>query len=157
MCSRVVNLLCFYGFTTALAVGYLLIWTAYLVNDVGQLFPQHHWQVSSVRSQSMFGNCTTFYLDIWSNIGVQVRKLFEPSRYPNAAVLPVFDQYFGHERHYGREGHGSVTRWHRGERVLQKEAWQSWLGQPYAVPAGTALGRHFPNTVREDRQSRWIG
>ena len=97
MSSRVVNLLFFYGFTTALAVGHLVTLTVYLMNDVGQLFSQH--QVSPVRSQPMFGNCTTFYLDIGSNIGVQVRKLFEPSCYPKVTVLPVFDQYFGQERH----------------------------------------------------------
>ncbi|CAL6339249.1 unnamed protein product [Bathycoccus prasinos] len=30
-----------------------------------------------------------------SNIGVQVRKLFEPEKYPGAPLLPIFDMYFG--------------------------------------------------------------
>ena len=29
------------------------------------------------------------------NIGVQIRKLFEPERYPNASILAVYDKYFG--------------------------------------------------------------
>jgi cell division protein FtsL len=45
-----------------------------------------------------FSHCRQVYLDVGSNIGVQVRKLFEPSRYPHAEVLPLFDQYFGVRR-----------------------------------------------------------
>jgi hypothetical protein len=43
----------------------------------------------------LFENCTHFYLDIGSNIGVQIRKLFEPAHYPESLVLPIFDKYFG--------------------------------------------------------------
>jgi hypothetical protein len=46
-----------------------------------------------------FSKCRLVYLDVGSNIGVQVRKLYEPTRYPNAEVLPIFDQYFGRHRH----------------------------------------------------------
>ena len=38
------------------------------------------------------------YLDVGSNIGVQVRKLFEPDKYPEAPVLPVFSEVFGDDR-----------------------------------------------------------
>lgn len=48
--------------------------------------------------KSEFAHCKQIYLDVGSNIGVQIRKLFEPSRYPNAEVLPIFDQYFGTNR-----------------------------------------------------------
>jgi GR25 family glycosyltransferase involved in LPS biosynthesis len=40
-------------------------------------------------------DCASIYLDVGSNIGVQVRKLFEPERYPEAPLLQVFDQLFG--------------------------------------------------------------
>jgi FkbM family methyltransferase len=43
------------------------------------------------------------YLDIGTNIGVQIRKLFEPSRYPEAEVLPIFDKHFGHMRNKSRD------------------------------------------------------
>lgn len=39
--------------------------------------------------------CRHLYLDIGSNIGVQVRKLFQPTLYRNAPVLKLFDNYFG--------------------------------------------------------------
>jgi len=32
-------------------------------------------------------------------VGVQVRKLYQPELYPEAAVLPIFEQYFGSGRH----------------------------------------------------------
>ena len=39
--------------------------------------------------------CGHVYLDVGSNIGVQVRKLFEPEKYPGAPILPHYDQLFG--------------------------------------------------------------
>ena len=39
--------------------------------------------------------CCGVYLDVGSNIGVQVRKLFEPAHYPGSPILPVFDEHFG--------------------------------------------------------------
>ena len=43
-------------------------------------------------------NCTLFYIDVGTNIGVQIRKLYEPLRYSNAPVLAIFDKYFGDRR-----------------------------------------------------------
>ena len=59
-------------------------------------------------------DCDHIYLDVGSNVGLQIRKLFEPERYGclrrgNATVCrrdamnrsspiqPIFDRYFGHE------------------------------------------------------------
>jgi len=39
--------------------------------------------------------CQHLYLDAGTNIGVQIRKLFEPEKYPGSLVLPIFDKYFG--------------------------------------------------------------
>ena len=39
--------------------------------------------------------CQHVYLDVGSNIGVQLRKLYEPRLYPHAQVLPIFDRLFG--------------------------------------------------------------
>ena len=46
--------------------------------------------------------CYHVYLDIGSNVGVQVRKLFQPELYPGSRVLKVFDETFGkpNERNY---------------------------------------------------------
>ena len=42
--------------------------------------------------------CTAAYLDVGTNIGVQLRKLFEPHRFEGAPVLPVFSAAFGEDR-----------------------------------------------------------
>lgn len=39
--------------------------------------------------------CRKIYLDVGSNIGVQVRKLFEPAKFPHAKVKGIFNQHFG--------------------------------------------------------------
>lgn len=49
-------------------------------------------------SQWFYG-CTYVYLDVGSNIGVQIRKLFEPEKYPGAPVLEIYDEVFGKDRH----------------------------------------------------------
>ena len=35
------------------------------------------------------------FLDLGTNTGVQIRKLYEPHLFPNASVLPIFDKFFG--------------------------------------------------------------
>jgi FkbM family methyltransferase len=40
-------------------------------------------------------SCKLIYLDLGSNIGVQIRKFYEPEKYPKATVLPLFAQHFG--------------------------------------------------------------
>ena len=49
------------------------------------------------RLDSLFAShaCTHAYLDVGSNLGVQIRKVYEPHKYPNAPVLTVFDEAFG--------------------------------------------------------------
>ena len=44
---------------------------------------------------NILDGCYHIYLDVGSNIGNQIRKLFEPEKYPNAPLLTKFDQYFG--------------------------------------------------------------
>jgi len=43
--------------------------------------------------------CENIYLDFGTNIGVQIRKLFEPHKYPKALVTQVFDSVFGEVKH----------------------------------------------------------
>jgi len=40
-------------------------------------------------------DCQHFYVDMGTNMGVQIRKLYEPAKYPGAKVLPIFDKHFG--------------------------------------------------------------
>lgn len=50
---------------------------------------------NKTNSQEMFKGCKKFYIDMGSNIGVQIRKLYQPEYYPNSPVLQIFENYFG--------------------------------------------------------------
>ena len=39
--------------------------------------------------------CDFIYLDVGTNVGIEIRKLFEPHLYNKSDVLEVFDTYFG--------------------------------------------------------------
>ena len=47
------------------------------------------------KGKNMLDGCYHVYLDVGSNIGVQVRKLYEPELYPEADVHAVFNYQFG--------------------------------------------------------------
>ena len=64
----------------------------YKTNTI-QIKNKYQEEKSNIYTQ--FKNCTLFYLDMGTNIGVQIRKLFQPEHYPNSPVLPMFDQHFG--------------------------------------------------------------
>eukprot|EP00933_Yihiella_yeosuensis_P078342 TRINITY_DN896_c0_g1_i1.p1 TRINITY_DN896_c0_g1~~TRINITY_DN896_c0_g1_i1.p1 ORF type:complete len:302 (+),score=58.65 TRINITY_DN896_c0_g1_i1:91-996(+) len=48
--------------------------------------------------------CTSIYLDVGSNIGVQVRKLYEPEKFPGALILPLFQKKFGQAEQRQKNG-----------------------------------------------------
>ena len=56
-----------------------------------------------MRSNILDG-CYHVYLDVGSNVGIQIRKLFEPSKYPDAAVHPIYDLNFGTFENRQRDG-----------------------------------------------------
>merc|ERR1719431_2024452 len=40
-------------------------------------------------------NCLHVFIDLGSNRGLQIRKLYEPHNFPLAPVLPLYEKYFG--------------------------------------------------------------
>ena len=52
-------------------------------------------ETSILRKPNLLDGCYHVYLDVGSNIGVQVRKLFQPAEYPGAAAIKVFQEAFG--------------------------------------------------------------
>ena len=52
---------------------------------------------SATQKKSILGGCYHVYLDVGSNVGVQVRKLFQPEEYPkaNAGMISQFRLAFG--------------------------------------------------------------
>ena len=55
----------------------------------------HRSALGEVDSLLSGHNCTHVYLDVGTNIGVQIRKLYQPHLYPGAKVLPDFELEFG--------------------------------------------------------------
>ena len=47
------------------------------------------------RRKNMLDGCRFVYLDVGTNIGVQIRKLFEPKLYPRAKIHKIFNYFFG--------------------------------------------------------------
>ena len=48
-----------------------------------------------VHSGNPLDGCLHVYLDLGTNTGVQIRKLFEPHKFPEAPALAIFEKYFG--------------------------------------------------------------
>lgn len=44
-------------------------------------------------------SCGLVYIDMGTNIGHQIRKLYEPELYPNNPTEEIFSKYFGSRRH----------------------------------------------------------
>ena len=45
--------------------------------------------------KNLLDGCYHVYIDVGTNVGIQIRKLFEPEKYPEANVHQVFDITFG--------------------------------------------------------------
>jgi len=45
--------------------------------------------------KSDLDGCYHVYIDVGSHRGIQVRKLYEPKKYPDSKVHPLFDKFFG--------------------------------------------------------------
>ena len=50
---------------------------------------------TTTTEENLLDGCYHVYLDVGSNIGMQVRKLFEPEKYPDAKVHSIFNKNFG--------------------------------------------------------------
>ena len=42
----------------------------------------------------MISGCYHVYLDVGTNVGIQIRKLFQPQLYQDAKIHPVFEKSF---------------------------------------------------------------
>lgn len=55
---------------------------------------EHQHDEEVIRELMVTHRCEAVYLDVGSNIGVQIRKLFEPQKYPGAPVHSLFTETF---------------------------------------------------------------
>ena len=86
---------------TPLIVVYSILLTVYTIN-----YQYNNLQISNTEEtvslldpeySNILDGCYHVYLDVGSNLGIQVRKLFEPFKYPKAKIKNVFDILFGNE------------------------------------------------------------
>ena len=85
-------------------------WTDVLIVDLAR--SEHRVQLlrrlegASQHSQESLGadtggaenpldGCLHVFIDLGSNRGLQIRKLYEPNTFPLAPVLPLYQKYFG--------------------------------------------------------------
>lgn len=63
-------------------------------------FPDHTSGLNMLcKLPGLWKDCSKgIYLDIGSNVGVQIRKLYNAHQFPDAPVLPVFEKVFGSDR-----------------------------------------------------------
>jgi FkbM family methyltransferase len=54
------------------------------------------WKEALQENPKLFHGCTKIFLDVGSNRGTHVRKLFEPHKYPRSPYVKLFEKYFGH-------------------------------------------------------------
>ena len=55
-----------------------------------------NWNTFTFKASSNIDldGCYHVYLDVGTNVGVQIRKLYEPKLYPGAPIHSAFDKYF---------------------------------------------------------------
>ena len=61
-------------------------------------------EAATYGSPSWLSKCKRIYMDVGSNIGVQVRKFYEPEKYRDAPIIKLFDQQFGNAQERRRPG-----------------------------------------------------
>ncbi|KAJ1432796.1 hypothetical protein B484DRAFT_447577 [Ochromonadaceae sp. CCMP2298] len=66
--------------------------------DDGRVSTLHKEQKSYLHSMVEAGVCEHLYLDLGTNVGVSIRKVYEPQYYPRAPLIHKFDTSFGVNR-----------------------------------------------------------
>eukprot|EP01062_Namystynia_karyoxenos_P081006 TRINITY_DN882_c0_g1_i3.p1 TRINITY_DN882_c0_g1~~TRINITY_DN882_c0_g1_i3.p1 ORF type:complete len:461 (+),score=118.16 TRINITY_DN882_c0_g1_i3:115-1497(+) len=86
--------------------------------------------------------CQHVYLDVGSNSGVQIRKLYEPEMYPLSAVFPIFARYFGKDRGAWKDvcTFGFEPNPARAARLKRIEALYRGRGHRVKIFTHTAVG-----------------
>jgi hypothetical protein len=116
-------------------------------------------QDSGPRPHKLADGCTHVYLDVGSNVGVQVRKAFEPHLYPESPILPLFNDMFGPspERNhklcaFGFEANPAhVPRLTALESCYRSKGWRTTFFAPLAVADknGTMLLQYEADRTNE--------
>jgi Methyltransferase FkbM domain len=95
------------------------------------------------------GRCKHVYLDLGTNVGVQIKKLYEPHLYPAAPFLSIFDKYFGpYEKSVNRSNvcsFGFEPNPHWAAQLQDIDAAYNRAGFPVVIFTETAVCTHGRN------------
>lgn len=76
----------------------MFITFSFLLYMISKYTSQLHTDQNNIElkntSNNILDGCYHVYLDVGSNIGVQVRKLFEPEKYPRSPIHAIFNSNF---------------------------------------------------------------
>jgi FkbM family methyltransferase len=108
------------------------------------------WKDAWDAEPNMFDNCSNVFVDVGSNRGTHIRKLYEPEKYPRAKYLKVFDAAFGPEQFrrqassktgicaFGFEANPRWTsRFREIEAAYSKHGWRAKWFAPMVVSNDT--------------------
>jgi hypothetical protein len=95
---------------------------------------------------NILDGCRHVYLDMGTNQGIQIRKLYEPQLFPGASILPIFDKYFGPQTSRLSSGTLCAVGWepnpaHTPVLVKLEEAYKR-CGWKVQIHTQTGVGAH---------------
>jgi len=104
------------------------------------------WKAAWDEDPSIFKGCSKIFIDVGSNAGTHIRKLFEPEKYPRSPYLKVFETAFGAPslRHKASAETGIcafgfdanprfVSRYQEIEEAYSQQGWRARWFAPFAV------------------------
>jgi len=99
---------------------------------------------------NILDGCHHVYLDMGTNIGIQIRKLYEPQLFPDASMLPIFDKHFGPQTSGLRSGRVCAVGWepnpaHTPALTRLEEAYNR-CGWKVKIHKQTGVGAFYLNT-----------
>jgi hypothetical protein len=117
---------------------FVLILTA-SKTDMQLLKTIHQSQLQKVLAFIKTNTCQHIYLDFGTNIGVQIRKLYQPEAYKGAPILPIFDEYFGNRSRSRVCAIGFEANAIHTDRLIQIQESYRNAGYPAVIFTNTAV------------------
>ena len=129
-------------------------------------FPESHTvreKKHTISSYITSGACKHFYFDMGTNIGVQLRKLYEPHYFngkQKGSVLPFFEKYFGENRRQVCAIGFEPNRKHTSDLSLLQNKYQA-AGFPLVIFTEVALSwkqedlTFYPDPKAKKLQHEW--
>lgn len=118
-------------------------------NDLNELQKVHQEHMKIMQHFLTSHHCLHIYLDIGTNIGVQIRKLYQPQSYPGAAILPFFNEMFVNATQNRTNicSFGFEPNYIHTARLQQLQSTYRSMGYPTVIFTGVAVDRVTGNAT----------